>query len=168
MLSVAEKLPTAVAEAIANSGTCGCEVFGAAGRRQCIQNCLTASYHLAPFETLARDRTRNPLHASTQSSSLPPQPLLAAAFEPGRTFSTTSARRQQQQTRQNQRPERYLRQHAFETLAHDLKPKRFTQARKTLSGRLSHCCRQLLSRPERSAHRVHAHSSRETAPQRVG
>jgi hypothetical protein len=119
VLSVAEKLPPAVAEAIANSGTCGCEVFGAAGRRQCIQNCLTASYHLAPFETLARDRTRNPLHASTQSSSLPPQPLLAAAFEPGRTFSTTSARRQQQQTRQNQRPERYLRQQAFETLAHD-------------------------------------------------
>jgi len=219
-------------EATVNSSLCGCEMFGAAGRRQCIQNCLTASCRLAPSEPPTRDRTRKPLHASTQNSSLPPQPLLAAAFEPGRTFSTTSARRQQQQSRQNQRPERYLRQHAFETLAHDRTrnplhastqnsslppqpllaaafqagrtfstlptrrqqqqtcqnfcpngtcastrlrrsrttshPKCFTPARTALGCCLWHCCRQLVSRPKRSAHRLHAHSSRETAPQRVG
>ena len=55
------------------------------------------------LKATARDRTRSPLHASTQNSSLPPQSLPAAAFEPGRTFSTTSACTQQQQTRQNQR-----------------------------------------------------------------
>jgi hypothetical protein len=111
------------------------------------------------FETLAHDRARNPMHASTQNSSRAPQPLLPAAFEPARTLSTLHACTQQQQTRQIQRLERYLRQHAFETRAHDLKPKHFTQARKTLRGRLSHCCRQRFSHAEHSAHCLHAHSS---------
>ena len=168
MLSVAEKLPPALAEATVNSSLCGCEVFGAAGRRQCIQNCLTASCRLAPSEPPTRDRTRKPLHASTQNSSLPPQPLLAAAFEPGRTFSTTSARTQQQQTSQIELPNASLSQTRLKATARDRTHNHCTQARKTLRCHLGQCWRQLFSHAEHSAHHLHAHSSRETAPQRVG
>ena len=79
---------------------------------------------------------------------------MAAACQTRRTTSTSPARTQQQQTRQNQPPERSLRQYAFEPPASDLRPKRFTSAHTTLHRSIGHCWRQLLSLPERSAHHL--------------
>eukprot|EP01043_Picozoa_sp_COSAG02_P058676 COSAG02_NODE_7344_length_3054_cov_221.886294_1_plen_174_part_00 len=96
------------------------------------------------------------MHGSTQHSWPAPQPYLPAAFRPGRTFSTTSTRTQQQRTSQNERLNASRSQTRLKSTARDRTRSQCTKARNTLRPPFSYRWWQLLSRAGQPSHHLHA------------
>ena len=81
------------------------------------------------------------------------------ASQLARTPNTSPAHKQKQQTHQNEHPNAYLCQYAFEALPHACKPKLRTHTVTTRLSHLSHRCRQLPRPVEHPAHHLNANTS---------